>query len=248
MHKKYDGPVFSVPMFFNEDHSIDYRSLENYLLKISNMSCVQAIYSMSYNTRYMQLSFDEVIQVNQFISKICSDRSVSFICGHPITCTEADLIKYAEKLDLSGQATMSVLYPERYFGINKVLYEYHQAPISLGYDILIHEMKLTSGFDGSLIDWQIDNLSTLLEHPKVTGIKEDSKNDDIATEMISRYGNDKNIIVAGGGKRRAMQLRSVGLRTWLNGSLMMFPEIGDRFMRAYNECDQQFLTRFEREV
>lgn len=244
MAKLFKGPVFSLPMFFKSDGSIDIASLESYAHKICNISDIQAVYSMSYNTRYMQLSNDEIIYINRLIYSICESYSVPFICGHPITCTEDELTNYLKKLGLAGKITISVLYPERYFNIPKQILDYHLAPVSLGYDVLIHEMKLVSGFDGSLVDWNLNILSKLLSHDKVTGIKEDSKNDVIARSMLRTFSKKKNIIIAGGGKRRAMNLRREGLETWLNGSFMMFPELCGAFMTAWRNNKEDELSRY----
>lgn len=244
MTRLYQGPVFSLPMFFNSDQSLDITALENYTHKICNVPDLQAVYSMSYNTRYMQLSDEEIISVNKLIYSICESYSVPFICGHPITCTQNALLDYLRKLDLAGKATVSVLYPERYFNIKDQLLEYHLAPVSLGYDVLIHEMKLVSGFDGSLVDWDLNLLDELVSHQKVIGLKEDSKNDAIAGPLLNRFSKTKNIIIAGGGKRRAMALREKGIKTWLNGSFMMFPELSGYFMQAWQNNDEDALEQY----
>ena len=244
MIRPFKGPIFSCPMFFDDDLNIDYKSLEAYLTKICSLKDVNALYSMSYNSRYMQLSEKEICDVNRFIYSICKAFSVSFICGHPITCTKDSLLTYADNLDLAGEAALSILYPERYFGIAEALIEYHLAPISLGYEVLVHEMKLISGFDGTLIDWDLSVLDSILKHDMVTGIKEDSKNDDISIPLIKKYANKKNIIIAGGGKRRAMALEKYGIQCWLNGSFMMFPELYEPFMSAWNSKNTNFLNKY----
>lgn len=244
MTKLFRGPVFSMPMFFNSDQSLDIKALEIYTHKICNVPDIQAVYSMSYNTRYMQLSDDEIVFVNTLIYNICESYSIPFICGHPITCTQNTLLDYLRKLDLAGKATISVLYPERYFNIKDQLLEYHFAPVSLGYNILIHEMKLVSGFDGSLVDWDLNLLDELLSHEKVIGLKEDSKNDAIAGSLLDGFSKTKNIIIAGGGKRRAMTLREKGIKTWLNGSFMMFPELSGHFMKAWNNNNEDALEQY----
>ena len=244
MAKLFQGPVFSLPMFFKSDGSLDIASLENYTHQICSLNDVEAVYSMSYNTRYMQLSIDEIIFINKLIFSICETYSVPFICGHPITCTKDGLRDYLRKLNLAGKATISVLYPERYFNIPSPLLDYHLAPVELGYDVLIHEMKLVSGFNGSLVDWDLQILKELLSNKNVIGMKEDSKNNDLARPLLQTYSSTKNIIIAGGGKRRALELRSEGLNTWLNGSFMMFPELCSAFMEAWRNNDELSLDRY----
>jgi len=196
----------------------------------------------------MQLSDEEIIHINQVAYSICSDKNIPFICGHPFTSTKDTLLRYCEKLNLAGKASISVLYPERYFGIKKALIDYHTAPISLGYDVLIHQMKLVSGFNGSLIDWEQIVLENLLNNKQVIGMKEDSKNDLIAIPFIKKFADIKNIIVAGGGKERAMSLRKHGLKSWLNGSFMMFPEMCPYYMKALENNDQEFLNNYIEKV
>ena len=49
------GAVFCSNVF-KSDKSIDFRSLDNYLIKCLENDAVEAIFSMAYNTRYRQLN------------------------------------------------------------------------------------------------------------------------------------------------------------------------------------------------
>ena len=66
------GAVFSVPMFFKSDKSIDFRSLDNYLIKCLENDTVEAIFSMAYNTRYRQLNSEELFEVNKKCCQLAS--------------------------------------------------------------------------------------------------------------------------------------------------------------------------------
>ena len=68
--------------------------------------------------------------------------------------------------------------------------------------VLVHEQKLVSGFDGSLINWPEDLLIKIFKDKNVIAVKEDSKNDEI-TSIVMRLSKEFNfdMIVAGGGKK-----------------------------------------------
>ena len=51
---------------FLKDKSIDFVSLEKYIIKCLENPGVELIYAMSYNTRLKQLNLDEILQVSSF--------------------------------------------------------------------------------------------------------------------------------------------------------------------------------------
>ena len=244
MHNSLKGPVFSVPMFFDGRDNIDYDSLGRYVETICKYDSIQAIYSMAYNTRYCQLTDVEVFQVNKFLYDIINKLGKLFIYGHPVNATSYHLKKYCELFSDLENSYISILYPERYFGITDAVLDYHLVPSEFGIPVIVHEMKLVSGFDGSLIDWPFELLDEVLSFDGVKGIKEDSKNDEISKYILQKYSNKKDVIVAGGGKIRAMELRKHGLKTWLNGSLMMFPELTNYFCSAFDAHDDKLISNY----
>jgi hypothetical protein len=188
----------------------------------------------------MQLDDNEVLEVHKFIfNKFSGYPDVGIYIGHPYLATKKQLDRYFSSLrPFRGQITaISMLYPERYYGIDGVIEDFMNYPKSFGFNTLIHEMKFVSGWDGELIDWPEDLLNRLLDQDNIVGVKEDSKNDNVTIKLINKYLDEKHIIVAGHGKRRTLKLyeETNGSFGWLNGSSIIAPELGFAFSKALNE-------------
>ncbi|MBB87549.1 MAG: hypothetical protein CMP06_09650 [Xanthomonadales bacterium] len=239
-------------MFFRADESIDWPALEGYLGRIAPNAGVACLYAMAFNTRYLQLSVDEIHAVNRLTCEAARDKGVPAIVGHPIGQQEADLLRFCERAASEYQPdAISVLFPERYFGQDAPVLSYLEAPVRAGLSCFIHQMKLVSGFDGSLVDWPEALLDQALGLPGVVGMKEDSKDDAIACDLLARFGETHSIVIAGGGKRRAAELAKAGhLRSWLNGSLMLDSKPAGAIYQAIMDGDaptvQRYLETIER--
>ena len=227
--KKYSGLTVSIPLFFNKDESIDYHSLDNYIKELSSQSHISAVYSMAYNTRYRMLSDEEVLSLNKRILDITRDYNLTCYVGHPYIFNRSRLQNYLMEIAKHKPAGISMLYPERYYGIDEPLIEFFNMPSNYGLKVVLHEMKLVSGFDGEL-----DKLAKDFD-PKgskkidsVIGIKEDSKDDQITQFVLDECKrNNLKCILAGGGKTRALKFIKKGLDTWLNGTTMFLPKAID---------------------
>lgn len=245
------GIVFSVPMFYKNNGDIDLSALEGYLDRFASDAGVSCLYAMAFNTRYLQLSQDEIDIVNRLVCEAGRAHKTPVIIGHPIGLNERDLNRFCERSSNFGADAISILYPERFFGQHDPILSYLSIPANAGLKTIIHEMKLVSGFDGSLMDWPIDLIDEAISLPSIAGIKEDSKNDTITRYVLQRYRSQTNVIVAGGGKSRATTLAdSTGIDTWLNGSLMLNPMPATRIYRAITTGESktihQYLSSIER--
>lgn len=241
--------VHSLPMFFTQSGEINWDDLERYLNEMLDAG-IETIYSMAYNTRYMQMTANEIATLHKFVVDVTKKADVQLIIGHPFLSTKPELDDYFLQIkDIAEKVSaVSMLYPERYYGDNKVIEDFIDFPKKYGMRTLIHEMKLVSGFNGELIEWPEDLLFRLLERPNVMGVKEDSKNDDVTTGLIEHFGKDKNIIVAGHGKRRTLNLAASQGNgfSWLNGSSMISPALGVKFCSVLNDegADGGFITKY----
>lgn len=244
------GAIFSIPMFFNEDHTVDYKALKNYLTKCLESPGVEVIFAMAYNTRYRQLSYSEIVEVSKLCCQMASSHAKKAIIGHPYTVTNSELLAYCHEVKQYNPYAISVLYPERYYGIKQAVKDFIDTPKQAGIPVLVHEQKLVSGFDGSLINWPEDLLTEVLSDDNVIAVKEDSKDDQITAKTIAlskKYHFD--VIVAGGGKRRVRELiKNHGLSCWLNGSLMLFPELAKQVSEGYLNQDAAFMDWYEQKI
>ena len=236
----------SVPIFFDSSGKIDWSSIEKYfdmLLK----SGVAGIYSMAFNTRYMQLDFSEICSINKLAIEYFRGWSGDVIVGTPYLAYDNLLDSYFDFFEKHGlkPTAISYLFPERAYA-NDHLVDWHLSKKKYGHPICIHEMKLVSGYSGQLEDWDKDCLDEILSSPFVWGIKEDSKNDDISLNTITKFHETKTIIVAGHGKRRVLDLAESTPHpiTWLNGSSMILPALGQRFADALSIGDKDFCLAY----
>lgn len=241
------GPYFSIPCFFQQDGRVDYRAITKYCEEIAQLDSVHTLYAMAYNTRYRQLSYDELVNVNKIVCEVANKNSIRAVVGHPYTITTAGLRDYCKEIAALRPYAVSVLFPERYYGLDEVLLEFMSIPNEYGIGIMIHEQKLVSGFNGSLINWPDNLLQKALDLPGVVCIKEDSKDDSITGKVLSLVDQDKiEVVVAGGGKRRVRKLvQEFGLKNWLNGSFLMFPFLADKYTEAYLNLNFELMDEFE---
>lgn len=239
---------FSVPMFFTSEGDIDWGTLERYLEDCASSAGVEILYAMAYNTRYPQLTVEEILAVNRRVCAAAHRHGKRAIVGHPITLTTVQLRAFCETLAPLSPWAVSVLFPERYYGIAQPVMDYLSAPAAAGLSTFVHEMKLVSGFDGSLVDWPEALVRQAMELPHVVGIKEDSKHDPLSSMVIREFADRRAVVLAGGGKRRALRFLPEGLTMWLNGSLMLCPAPAARVHAAFTGGDQPFIDRYLAEV
>lgn len=236
------GLTLSIPLFFTSEEKIDYSSLEAYIHRVSEYKNIAAVYSMAYNTRYRMLDFNEVIEVNSFILKKSAEVGLTCYVGHPYIVNRKSFTLYLEKIAKLDPAGISMLYPERFYGMAEPILEFLSLPSKFGLNTVIHEMKFVSGFNGELVDWPEELIEAALDLDKVVAIKEDSKSDKI-TEVVLRKCLSKNIacVLAGGGKRRALKFIPLGLNTWLNGTTMFLPHLIDKIYPAMLDQDTRLV-------
>ncbi len=117
--KKYPGLTVSIPLFFNQDESIDYQTLSKYLKELGAQKHISAIYSMAFNTRYRMLSDEELLNLNKEIIRISKDNGLDCYVGHPYIFDKGRLETYLREIATSKPAGISMLYPELYYNIDK---------------------------------------------------------------------------------------------------------------------------------
>jgi dihydrodipicolinate synthase/N-acetylneuraminate lyase len=243
--KKYSGLTVSVPLFFNHDDSIDFDTLGKYLHDVCANQHIAAIYSMAYNTRYRMLSDNEVYLVNKFIVEICNEFEKNVYIGHPYSCNRQSLTDYFNKISKFNICGVSMLYPERYYGEDDIIIDFLKFPNEFGLPTVLHEMKLVSGFNGELINWPSKLLQKVFNETNIVAVKEDSKDDQIAIEVLKLCKeNSVSFVLAGGGKRRALKFLDLGIQTWLNGSTMFAPSLIDKAYQAFVTKETKFIQMY----
>ena len=126
--KRLTGAIFSAPMFFKSNGEIDYISYENYITKCVKSEGVEVIYAMAYNTRFRQLSEEEIVKVSKITCDLANSFKKNAIIGHPYTITTKGLSTFCSIVSKFKPYAISVLYPERYYGMTKPLRDFFNIP------------------------------------------------------------------------------------------------------------------------
>jgi dihydrodipicolinate synthase/N-acetylneuraminate lyase len=246
---KFKGLTLSIPLFFDSQENINYKALDHYFERLKNIKYISAVYSMAYNTRYRMLDLHELLEVNIYIIEQAKRLSIPCFVGHPYSFTKSNLGLYLSEIARHTPSGISMLYPERYFGLNSSILDFLNFPKKYDLKVVIHEMKLVSGFNGDLINWPKDLIMKAMELDHVVAIKEDSKDDDITSYVLEECLNHNvDCILAGGGKRRALKFLNQGLNTWLNGTTMFLPELIDKIYPAMVENNYKILDYYLKNI
>ena len=117
LQKKIKGPVFSILTPFNPiNDEIDFEALENYIQKIFDAGG-RVFYVMAYNSRYSQLTFDEIKILNSFVCRkakeLSSDNIV--IVADPPHCATKHSIEFAQHAESCGADMISLIVRERFY-------------------------------------------------------------------------------------------------------------------------------------
>ena len=249
MSNNWPGLTVSIPLFFNRDDSIDFETLSRYIEDLGTQKKISAIYSMAYNTRYKMLSDQELLIVNIKIIDLARLNNLKCYVGHPYIFDRQRLEDYLQKIAKYNPAGISMLYPERYYGIDQPILEFLDLPGKFGLKSVLHEMKLVSGFNGELINWPEELLTKAIQLNSVIGVKEDSKDDSVAQFVLSEcQKKGAACILAGGGKLRALEFVNQGLETWLNGTTMFYPKAIDIIYSAVMEGNQEIVDFYSQRI
>lgn len=248
MHE-YPGLTVSVPLFFNLDGSVDFETLDRYLKDVCKNDCIYAVYAMAYNTRYRMLSIREVLEVNRFICRATKAHDKKVFVGHPIQASKEELYDYLAEIADESPDGVSMLYPERFFGQADPIIDFVSAPKQFGLEIVVHESKLVSGFDGSLINWPRALIKQLVSELDIKAIKEDSFDDGLSDFIFEQSQiHDFVFILAGGGKQRLLPFLDRGIRTWLNGTTVFLPGFIDETYMGFVSHDSEFIDSYLKKI
>ena len=145
--KEYPGLTVTIPLFFNKDESIDYQTLNRYIEDLGTQKHISAVYSMAYNTRYRMLSDEEVYSLNIKILELTKKHGIECYVGNPYIFDRGRLENYLKEIARFNTAGISMLYRERYYDIDEHVIEFLEMPAKFGMKVVLHEMKLISGFN-----------------------------------------------------------------------------------------------------
>ncbi|MFD2207950.1 dihydrodipicolinate synthase family protein [Kiloniella antarctica] len=238
--ERLEGCIYTIFTPFNDDHSIDYSSLERYLHHIYRTGG-RKFYAMAYNSRYSQLTHKEIMELNAFcireVKKLNKNNIV--IVGDPIHCSTAETIEFTRHAKEEGADLISLLVREKYFSDEQILEHYAEVGRVTEMGILVHEMPFLSGADGTQIHWPKSLFQSLPKIPQIVALKEDAK--DFEMTCVALELEPKIRIVIAGRKSVFMDYKPYGAKAYLNGISMIDARIGEAFWKAYKSNDKTSL-------
>ena len=232
------GPVFSIITPFCRDESIDYQSLGNYVNYLYKGGA-RIFYVMAYNSRFSELTFDEIKDVNKYVVETAKSLSQDniVIVADPIHCSTQISIEFATHAQKIGADIISLIFREKFYFEEQVFKHYEMVANNIDIGILIHEMPFISGMGGHTMDWPVSLLDRLADIENIIAIKEDAKNDDLTLKIVNKLKDRLTIITSGGGKRQWLNFVNHGCQAWLNGIGVFEPKLATYFYKYYLSDD-----------
>ena len=125
LKEKIKGPVFSIITPFKENQSIDFESLGEYLNQIYN-SGGRIFFVMAYNSRFSELSWEEIKQLNEFVTKFVKkiDTSNIVIVADPLHCSTDVSIDFCNHAEQIGADLISLIFREKFYSEEQVFQHY----------------------------------------------------------------------------------------------------------------------------
>jgi len=244
------GPTFSVVTPFRQkDDAIDFTALERYLA-YAYESGARNFYVMGYNSRYSELSWEEIKMLNTFVTRTvkCLGQDTIVIVADPLHCSTAVSMEFCQHAENIGADMISLIFREKHYSNDQVAKHYQMCADACEIGILIHEMPFISGHGGHTMNWPVELLDRLADIRNIIAIKEDAKDDEYSHEVISTIKDRLSIIISGGGKRQWLQFADLGCQSWLNGIGVFEPKLATRFWQAYQQGDQKKWQRIIDEI
>lgn len=235
---RLDGPCYTIFTPFDIHEDIDFEVLEKYISLLYRQGA-RKFYAMAYNTRYSQLSNEEILELNAFCCRLVKslDPSNIVIVGDPIHGSTRESLRFAQHAKECGADLISLIVREKYFSDDQIIEHFDVIGREADFPLLVHEMPFLSGADGTQMHWPRSLLQKLPLVPQIAALKEDAKDFDIAREAF-KLEPAIRIILAGGGKKRFREFFvKSGARSWLNGISIIDARIAEEFWEALLKND-----------
>lgn len=249
LRKRINGPVFSIMTPFLPNEEIDFLSLEKNIEQIYNAGG-EIFYVMGYNSRFSQLSWEEIKLLNGFVTQkvksLCQDNIM--IVADPLHCSTKVSMEFAQNAQIMGADIISLICREKYYSDEQIFSHFSKVASSADIGILIHEMSFLSGYGGPPVNYSLSLLDKLVDIPNVVAIKEDAKDDELSKEIIERVKDRAAIVISGKGKRQWLQFADVGCQSWLNGIGVFEPKLAVKFWDYHQHGEIEKRDRIINEI
>ncbi len=231
------GPVFPIPIPFNEHGAIDYQGLGRYVEFLLGHGAATIMVTVG-TSRFDVLTIDEMKKVNQVVAETVQGKATVIVTTPPKGPT-SQAIDFAQHAQSVGADAILAVYPDRYYGDSSVIQFYKDVALSCKIGVMIHLKAIPAGRAG--LGPQVQFSPKLVEHlaaiENLVGIKEESL-DPALSYQYSRHLSDKILIIGGaGGMRDYLTKYNWGQQAYLVGIGNFVPKMEKRFYKALTESD-----------
>jgi len=234
------SPIVPIPPFYNEDESLNNKELGRYLKYLSSEG-VETIMTTAGTSQYNLLSNAEIINFNWRCYDYFDKQLISGISPAPLT--ETKRLLRCIKGSVKNDDIALILYPDRLYDEQTIIDFFFEVADDSPCPIWIHAQPLRSGYGLKWVDYPLDVIQKLSEHPNITGLKEESLHYETAYQ-VSRLANDNfTICVAGGSGRRFSLCINAGANTYLSGLGSVFPKLENALYECIYNGEQIFSSK-----
>ena len=222
------GPVIPIPVPFNNDSSIDFKSLEDYIDFLSQFN-LGGLMTTAGTTSFNLLSREEIFAVNETVCKLAKGR-VPIIVGNPSYGDINSTVEFAVHAKNIGADYCIIYYPDRHYGDESIYDFFNKISKSVSQPLLIHEMPMRNGLGKGSVHYSIELLEKLFKLEMIKGIKEEALDPDYSNKIVKMFSSEVEIIGAGGGMSRFLD-RDYGLgsKAFLGGIGNFNPQLEIEF-------------------
>jgi 4-hydroxy-tetrahydrodipicolinate synthase len=249
LSKKIHGPVYSILTPFKEGDAIDWFALENYLTRAYNEGA-RNFFLMGYNSRFSQLSWEEIKVLSQFVVQKVKSLDPNNICivADPLHCSTKVTIDFCQHAESIGADVISLIVREKFYSNDQMISHFRMVSEESAIPILVHEMPFLNGYGGPVVNYDLDLLDQLADMEHVVAIKEDAKDDEYSAQVINKIKDRVAIVISGGGKRQWLRFADIGCQSWLNGVGVFRPYLAANFYRAYQNGDMDYCNNLIEDI
>ena len=211
---KFSGIHTPILTPFNEDGSIDYRTLEQ-LIDFQIANGVSGILSGGSTGEFYALDEGERYDVNLFVMDYVAGRAI-LTAGTNATTTK-DVIKYSKHADKLGYDTIMLAPP--YYSLlsqHELLKHFLSVLNNINLPLILYNFPARVG-----VEIGYDVLDILADHPQVLGIKESSGDITRMHDIINRYEGRLQLIC--GADDQAFEYFAWGVEAWICGAANPVP-------------------------
>jgi 4-hydroxy-tetrahydrodipicolinate synthase len=241
LKERISGPVFSILTPFDPvTEEVDFEALERYIQAIYDAGGF-IFYVMAYNSRYSQLSFEEIKILNEFVVRKAKTLNPSniVIVADPPHCSTKVSVEFAKHAESIGADLISLIVRERFYFEEQIFQHYNLVNNAVSIGLLIHEMPFLNGLGGPIVQWPLSLLDRVADLDRVVAIKEDAKDDQYSANAVKLLKDRLAIIISGGGKTQWLKFVDQGCQSWLNGIGVFEPRLATAFWNAWKSGDQE---------